>query len=928
MNKKTLFEIKKTLKYHKIGTNIDFYIYDEFYSLILSECFKNNFSVLTICAHNENIQVINQKFNQLMTSRSKSTYNQHKSVWEYFNLATIDESNNLVISQDLITVYKDYRSMNDESLKQRYYDFLLEVFNSKLKEFVIFLNSMINDEQLSDDVQEQNDKDYTTIFSLLLDNNIEFKNDLNLLIHVNEKNKFWKLFNDFNSLKNDTPTIKEIKEYYDYIRKIFKLDNLKNIHKEIFTTSTREIINHLSEKNWENNLKEHKNIEEIEILKLNVKKYFNNIFYEISSLNIPIYQRNYVWDFKIIETLLNDIFLIYENKQEHYISTTIFSYNTKNNSYSIIDGQQRTTTLILISFGIYLYYIKNFIKNETNGQMDDKTYKMIPNIFHKMFGSATDKITKNNKFENLSSSESYKYFFDLIDMDIDVILETKDDLIIDNLLQIYSWIKNKFAMNLEEFNNFVKSFLNHLIITKISLPNSDGYKYFEKYNTLGIKLNDLDLLKSLFYNHLKDKKICNSESEVNKKIKEVDKQIFDNFKKKNSRDLNYRKLEKFTNFVLFVNSYDKKDIDYFKTSKLSWIYESFNQLLLNNDQFMDEIFNLSIIYNLITSKNNDEFNKNVDKLVLNKDGKEDLKLIFHYIFSISQGGSRSVYTNLIYAILNKFIFSRNNENKSNSKQLHELINWFFEIQRFNFIWKNSYFSGQSMQWPLNKIAIEIINNEIENSTVLKGKLFKLNVFKDDTMEQINDVFKDSLRKEEISKQIQKSSNKDKTEVLLNINYFLELKNTKERFVRDNLVNLNRLYKKFSYEHIQARANIKSKELEGSVNKAIIESIGNGSLLELDINKKNKNSDTHDKTNTKETYKYNYTSHGFVKASYAKIKEFDNIFLNDIKLESDEYLLENITIYTSKNSSEKYSIDVIKRREKQILNILWNMYKLD
>ncbi len=66
---------------------------------------------------------------------------------------------------------------------------------------------------------------------------------------------------------------------------------------------------------------------------------------------IPSYQRPYTWTEDDVEKLFNDIYQSMISEEPHYfIGTVISAKDPKNaNSFELIDGQQRTTTLMLIA---------------------------------------------------------------------------------------------------------------------------------------------------------------------------------------------------------------------------------------------------------------------------------------------------------------------------------------------------------------------------------------------------------------------------------------------------------------------------------------------------------------------------------------------------------------------------------------------------
>ena len=81
---------------------------------------------------------------------------------------------------------------------------------------------------------------------------------------------------------------------------------------------------------------------------------------------IPIYQRNYVWEKKNILQLLEDIEKMipyYDNEDEnifHFFGSIVYIDTLHKGSFSewtIIDGQQRLTTLMLLLRAFYVKFL-------------------------------------------------------------------------------------------------------------------------------------------------------------------------------------------------------------------------------------------------------------------------------------------------------------------------------------------------------------------------------------------------------------------------------------------------------------------------------------------------------------------------------------------------------------------------------------------
>lgn len=66
------------------------------------------------------------------------------------------------------------------------------------------------------------------------------------------------------------------------------------------------------------------------------------------TLHIPAYQRDYSWTTNQVNDLLTDIQEAIDTNAEHYLGTIVIAGPGAENSYEIVDGQQRLTTLILI----------------------------------------------------------------------------------------------------------------------------------------------------------------------------------------------------------------------------------------------------------------------------------------------------------------------------------------------------------------------------------------------------------------------------------------------------------------------------------------------------------------------------------------------------------------------------------------------------
>ena len=78
---------------------------------------------------------------------------------------------------------------------------------------------------------------------------------------------------------------------------------------------------------------------------------FNDIIGNGKIYKVPDFQRDYSWDEDNWEDLWNDILTIDKNNESHYMGSIVL-LNKGDSSYQIIDGQQRFTTLSIISLAV------------------------------------------------------------------------------------------------------------------------------------------------------------------------------------------------------------------------------------------------------------------------------------------------------------------------------------------------------------------------------------------------------------------------------------------------------------------------------------------------------------------------------------------------------------------------------------------------
>ena len=233
-------------------------------------------------------------------------------------------------------------------------------------------------------------------------------------------------------------------------------------------------------------------------------------FYEI-----PFFQRGYVWEESNWEDLFNDLL---DENSNHFLGSVIIRDTKKSGlglcNYSIIDGQQRLTTisiLIRVCYDTYFRYKSNITEGDKslyNSQMGNMIYHWAENeqgqsllkpvIQHSMVDAPN--------FERVILNGLTKDEMDKITLDSEMIKEknqkkaekSKDS----NILKCYKYFYNKVNGNLALCDALRKLLCGTIfnMIVKIDLfENENEQAIFDTINTAGVRLSCADTIKNSIF---------------------------------------------------------------------------------------------------------------------------------------------------------------------------------------------------------------------------------------------------------------------------------------------------------------------------------------------------------------------------------------------------------------------------------------------
>ena len=394
-----------------------------------------------------------------------------------------------------------------------------------------------------------------------------------------------------------------------------------------------------------------------EITYLKVEDIFNS---EKGKYKIPIYQRNYAWKEPQIRQLIQDIYDYYlkdnrENENEikkYYIGTLVVRPDKEKNTFEVIDGQQRLTTLSML-----VAYLNSIVKGQDNTQESVKSEL---------------KNTITFQCRQVSTNFLNKIWEDQSD-DCDAT---------DSITAGYQILKKSFEdiVKKETVEDYLNYLRENVIVYRISVPeDTDLNHYFEIMNTRGEQLEKHEILKAkllsvfteekedsykkkflneiwetcsnmgkyLSYDTLQSYESVRKEAQLSKAQSESKNQTIENptikniidsnrniDNKNNSAEDRYRSIIDFPNFLLLVLKLmdDKTVLDDKK------LLEQFNEKILNEEneetkknkvkKFFGILLKARYLFDNYVIKRELSSGKWILKSLSKENGKEDLKNTF------------------------------------------------------------------------------------------------------------------------------------------------------------------------------------------------------------------------------------------------------------------------------------------------------------
>ena len=262
---------------------------------------------------------------------------------------------------------------------------------------------------------------------------------------------------------------------------------------------------------------------------LNVEQIFN------SKYVVPLYQRNFAWGEEQICQLLQDIYESIKVKDQQYFIGSLVTIRRQDDSFEVIDGQQRLTILALLSY-VLQFKVNTEIHYDSRPEVEQFLRSLASGV-------------------NISSSDPSTSHFSAA---------------IETIKEQIAKIENK-----DTFRDYV---LNNVCLVREIMPNdTDVAAYFEIMNNRGEQLQEHEIVKGILLGKLKDNpklsKVCASIWEA---CSQMDERVQKSF------DTNIRK-------ALFGDNYDSFTLN--DSNFKDYLENIDSENMITEGHSLDEILN-------------------------------------------------------------------------------------------------------------------------------------------------------------------------------------------------------------------------------------------------------------------------------------------------------------------------------------------------
>ncbi|MCN0158108.1 DUF262 domain-containing protein [Mesomycoplasma ovipneumoniae] len=678
-------------------------------------------------------------------------YKQNRDEWDGNSTFRYDHIKNITLDlfEKFISSFKKANKAIDKKLNLICFNLLLSFdglyLNSKYKEILV-KNSGKNDDVIKGAIESfgsfwkpimediKNDQERNNLISKIENylqktieilENGEIENSQNLVVDNKIKNNESKFINIQDLVIKDEKLNKNNSEVLD-MKDEFEVvdpkdeDEDEDVSEDDEPTRSKTSIN----KSWINEIMKaeikedyKKNDNNINLVReksknvssetITVQEYLQK-FHEYK-IYLPFFQRNYTWDTGLIANFFDLIFKEFDTKENFlFLNTIIFAEKKASEGFWIVDGQQRTVSILLILIGIL----------KMASHPDENIFLEQPSIYQTI-----SKILENFSKNNSQYTPLLNFFKNNEKMD-NTIFYRNIHKIIEKLCEIKT---NKNSVDwINDFTNFI---LDKVLLTLIRISEIKDEQFAKLFISINVQSKPIDVV-DLIASRVNEK----SQQEQIPYVTLIKKYFYYGGKKENKDKLG-----------AFLQNQQYLIKDEFNTqnteNNLFSLYQQLDNLLnkwTNNKPLTKEtletfvkkilVFEYAYVGHINFLLNQTDINDTSLELLIqkfkDKINTNELAFINLQINMISKKGANNPYSLIIESAIDKFEIFNDNLNLTEKKENLELFSSvLFQIEKSKVIYYSN-FRSKSLRKPIYTMLSQQKNNPsfLKNDNELYHKL--------------------------------------------------------------------------------------------------------------------------------------------------------------------------------------------------------------
>lgn len=379
-------------------------------------------------------------------------------------------------------------------------------------------------------------------------------------------------------------------------------------------------------------------------------KQIKNVLKDFSPICVPNYQREFKWGKSEAIELIEDLKFYSGTPKESLFLGTIILSKSELDEHSIVDGQQRLTTI-----SILLAACREHAKRLNHKDLASKIQDFL---------TAIDEASAKTLGPNIIVSESIKEpYNELVSGNWNGSFTEKPQgkhvkRKINKIKPVFDYFtKTIESFNQDELTAFLRAIYNSYTITIVITDPMEAFNIFERTNGRGIDLEASDLLKNYFFS----KNVSGIEEKWAEIVSNSDNTLL--------RMLKY--------YYVSNNGYILKSKLYKEIKNLPEIKK------ISNKDLLDELLDFSIFYKTIKSGQKHQVKEYFEQIGFTKITNSQPK--FDSIYG-SIEGLREFKITQFYPLIFSAIecFKRNNLHESKGKEHDLLVRIFSTLEKYHF----------------------------------------------------------------------------------------------------------------------------------------------------------------------------------------------------------------------------------------------------